>query len=640
MTKKGVKTSLLSYFEKVDYIISNCRLIAFLGVFSFFLLKSVSAQNIDINDLTLAGKYFQDGEFEKAADLYLRIYDASLQPVYFTIFLNCMIELKDFERAEKEIKKNLRGSQRRPELYIQYGYILKLQNRNEEADKNFKKALEVGRNKSAYDLLANEFLNRGEFEYAEKVYAQGQKSLPDEDFHYELARTYMYQRNYDRMLDEYLEVLRMDENNLVNVQNNILSALSLDVDGSLNDLFRTKLLKQIQGEPNKIVYNRLLIWFFIQEKRFANALRQQIALDKRIGTEDEFILNLADIAGRNKEYDEALKAYDYLLSKGNQAPVYAKMVKARMGLYYRRFLDFGKPSLAEAENMNTLFNECFSILGYSVESYKLLIDHAHLLAFYLNRTGQALELLNNGLKMQGLNPLQYSEIKMEIADMQVYKGDEWDAVLEYSQVIEYNKTNALGDEAKLKKARLSYYLGDFKWAQAQLDVIKASTSKMTSNDAFELSMMIGSNLNLDTTDVPMQMFARADLYLFRNQDSLALQVFDSIYAEYPMHSLHDEILFRKATIFRKHGNYELAAENLKIIVEKSSYDLLADDALFTLAEIYQLHLNRKEEARELYRQMLSRYPGSVYVVESRNRFRYLRGDTVDQESESSNGNKN
>ena len=121
MTKKGVKTSLLSYFEKVDYIISNCRLIAFLGVFSFFLLKSVSAQNIDINDLTLAGKYFQDGEFEKAADLYLRIYDASLQPVYFTIFLNCMIELKDFERAEKEIKKiSLYFLDCRPIIRVQY----------------------------------------------------------------------------------------------------------------------------------------------------------------------------------------------------------------------------------------------------------------------------------------------------------------------------------------------------------------------------------------------------------------------------------------------------------------------------------------------------------------------------------------
>ena len=74
----------------------------------------------------------------------------------------------------------------------------------------------------------------------------------------------------------------------------------------------------------------------------------------------------------------------------------------------------------------------------------------------------------------------------------------WEAMLIYSQVIEENKTNSLGDEVKLKKARLGYYMGNFSWAKAQLDVLKASTSKLTANDAMELSMMIGNNLNLDT----------------------------------------------------------------------------------------------------------------------------------------------
>ena len=586
--------------------------------------------NIDANDLVLAGKYYQEREFGKSADLYLKVYEKTLQPSYFTIFLNCMIELKDFERAEKEIKKNMRSAQQRAELYVQYGYILKIQGRDEEADKNFEKAIsEVGRNKYSYNSLANEFLTRGEYEYAEKVYEQAQREMPDENFHLELARIYMYERNYERMLDEYLLVLKIDENNLVNVQNSILSALSLDVEGSLNDLFRKKLLLQIQSEPNILVFNRLLIWFFIQEKRFANALRQQIALDKRTGAEDEFILGLADIAGKNKEYDDALKAYDYLLSKGTQTAIYTRVQKERMDLLYRRFIDYGKPNREDAGILNQQFENCFSILGYMPESYKLLIKRAHLLAFYLNETEKAIELLNKGMEIQGLNALQHSEIKMEIADVHVYMGNEWDAVLEYSQVVESNRVNDLGDEAKLKKARLSYFLGDFKWAQAQLDVIKASTEKLTSNDAFELSMLIGNNLNLDTTDIPLQMFARGDLYLFRNQDSLAIAVFDSIATQYPMHSLHDDIQYRKAMIYIKQGDYNGAAESLKWIVENSSYDLLADDALFSLAELYQFHLNRQEEARDLYKQMLVKYPGSVYVSESRNRYRYLRGDSVE-----------
>jgi len=605
------------------------------GLFLVLLAKPAEAQvNIDSGDLILAGKYYQSGDFGKAADLYLKVYGISLQPAYFNIFLNCMVELKDFERAEKEIKKNLRGSQSKSELYVQLGYIQKLQGKDDDAKKSFDKALEnVRHNKQSYISLANEFLSRSEYEYAERVYDKGEKDLPGEDFHLEMARIFMFQRNYGQMLDEYFSVLSLDENNLVNVQNSIVSALALDVDSSLNDLFRSKLLLQIRKEPQKLVFNRLLIWFFIQEKNFADALREQVALDKRTGTEADQILVLADIAGKNKGYDEALKGYDYLLSKGNKTPFYTRAVKERMNLKYNRVTDFGNTDVSEAGTLNEEFNQCFAVLGYTPESYGLLINQAHLLAFYLGKPDDALILLEKGSKIKGLNLFQASEIKMETADVEVYKSDEWEAVLLYSQIVEDNKTNDLGDDAKLKKARLSYFLGDFKWAQAQLDVIKASTEKMTANDAFELSELISNNLGTDTTDIPMQMFARADFYSFRNQDSLALQVFDSIEVKYPAHNLIDDVLYRKAMIFQKQGKYELAAQNLESIVDKYSYGLLADDALFDLAEIYQFHLNRKDKAQELYKQMMVKYPGSVYVSESRNRYRFLRGDTVQKNPE-------
>jgi hypothetical protein len=40
--------------------------------------------------------------------------------------------------------------------------------------------------------------------------------------------------------------------------------------------------------------------------------------------------------------------------------------------------------------------------------------------------------------------------------------------------------------------------------------------------------------------------------------------------------------------------------------------------------MYNYHLGEKEKARDLYRQMLFNYPGSVYVEESRNLYRELR----------------
>jgi tetratricopeptide (TPR) repeat protein len=176
----------------------------------------------------------------------------------------------------------------------------------------------------------------------------------------------------------------------------------------------------------------------------------------------------------------------------------------------------------------------------------------------------------------------------------------------------------------LKKARLGYYMGNFEWAKAQLDVLKASTSKLTANDALDLSMMIGSNLNLDTTAVPLRMFARADLLFFRNNDSLALATLDSLSEMYPYHSLIDDILFRKSKIEMNNNNYSLAADYLERIRRDFPYEMLADDALFMLAELYNYQLDEKQKAKELYREMLTIYPGSIFVEESREKFRELR----------------
>ena len=108
------------------------------------------------------------------------------------------------------------------------------------------------------------------------------------------------------------------------------------------------------------------------------------------------------------------------------------------------------------------------------------------------------------------------DLKAELADVYVYSGDLWEAVITYSQVIETNKSAPISDDVKFKKAMLGYYMGNFKWAKAQLDALRASTSKLIANDAMDLSLFISENMESDSLTAPLQMFARADLQIFRN----------------------------------------------------------------------------------------------------------------------------
>jgi hypothetical protein len=46
-----------------------------------------------------------------------------------------------------------------------------------------------------------------------------------------------------------------------------------------------------------------------------------------------------------------------------------------------------------------------------------------------------------------------------------------------------------------------------------------------------------------------------------------------------------------------------------------------------MAKLYEEKLGEKEKAMELYQNHLTKYPGSIYIAESRKRFRQLRGDS-------------
>lgn len=594
-----------------------------------FLLAPVFsfAQAQDLQNMSvLASQYYQNREFGKAAELYEKLYAETKADGYFNIYFDCLLAIPDFGKAEKEIRKGLRGNSTDSYWYVQWGFLKKAQGQPEEGIKLYARAISsITDNPAEYSNLANQFINRREFEWAEKVYLQGRTKSTEIQYNYELARIYYYLRNYDQMMHEYLVWLKQKESNIEIVKSNLSSVLSLDNDQEISNQLKTYVLKRIQSDPEQITYNRLLIWLFIQDKNFTAATRQSIALDKRTGTEDGNIFGLANVSATNKNYEEATKAYDYLISKGRKSEFYNMAHLQRMQMIYDRFVEEDIPNPIRANELKNQFSQTFAILGFTPQTMNLIINYAHLLAFYLNQPAEAIKTLTEGLSLPGMNIQQISAIKAELADVYVFSGDLWEAVISYSQVIESSKSTLLADDVKFKKAKLGYYMGNFQWAKAQLDALRASTSKLIANDAMDLALFISENLETDSTALPLQIFARADLQLFRNNFQEALASLDSVSTLYPDNSLTDDVNFRKAGIFQKQGKFPEAALLFESIVKDHSWEMLADDALFQLATLYQNKLNRKTEAMELYKKMLTDYPGSVYVVDARTEYRKMEG---------------
>lgn len=56
--------------------------------------------------------------------------------------------------------------------------------------------------------------------------------------------------------------------------------------------------------------------------------------------------------------------------------------------------------------------------------------------------------------------------------------------------------------------------------------------------------------------------------------------------------------------------------------------MLADDAYYNLARLYEGPLNMPEKAKENYERIIFDLADSIYYVEAQKRFRSLRGDAI------------
>ncbi len=572
----------------------------------------------------LASQYFRNGEYDKALSIYDQLYHIKNgDQIFYKEYLNTLLKLKKFDEAEKIIKKKIKED---PKYRLDLGQLYLEKGEAPEADKIFNTIIdELPANTLAISETANTFYGIGNYDYAIKAFLNGRKLLKDDEaFIYELINLYRFKRIKDGLT---IEVLKMVENHpefLQLAKNNMSRAFENEDDYSF---LKTQLLKKIQKSPQNISYIDLLAWQFIQQKQFDLALIQIIALDKRTNDDGGRVFSLGSVLSENKAYPAANRAYEYIISKGEGSTYYIPSRVALLRSKNQQILE-GKHKTSDIISLATEYEKLINQYGKSYRTVFAIRELAHLKAFYQNQLIDAEKLLEECLAFNNIKPETQSEIKLDLADIYVLDNQRWEATLLYGQVEKTFSGEPLGQEAKFKNAKLSFYNGDFNWAKAQLDVLKASTSQLIANDALDLSLLIQDNLAFDSTGNALKLYAKADLLQYKNQDDLALITLDSVGRLFPQNDLADDILMLKSKIYLKHFEYSKASDVLKEIIKNYSYGIWADDALFNLAILEEDQLDDKTNAKKHFEELIEKFPGSLYVIEARKRFRNLRGDSL------------
>lgn len=590
-------------------------------LFFWFALK------INAQDVRLAMQYYSDGEYEKAAVLFQQLYQKNPgNDYYFKNYLNTLQALNKFAESEALIKKEMQLRPKDCQLHIIYGNLLTKNNDPDKAEKQFRLAIE----KLPADVilvhnLANNFIELAKYDQAIEVYEKGEKLLKGiAHFNYQLADLYRRKSDIKLMLSYYLLALEDGSVNQMSIQNLLQVYLPKE---KLSE-FQSMLFARLEKNPENISLVELLQWTYIQNKDFLNALRQSKALDKRLSENGSRPMYIANICANERDYKTAIDAYQYVKSLGPAGPYY--MEALRQILNCRRKLvvenkSYTAQDLKDLEQDYDLFEQEYSNNRLSAE---ILIEFAELEARYLNNTTKAIDILNKLIHNPIIDQRIKAKAKLDLGDYYLITGERWEATLLYAQVDKDFLEDELGESARYKNARLSYFAGDFNWAQEQFDILKQATSRLISNDAIDMSVFILDNLNQDTLGLALSKYSKAELKVFQNQFHEALNNLDSILILYPKNSLEDDVFYLQARIYNQLQMRDSAISKYNIILQNYKEEIRADNALYEMAQIYDYQLNDKEKAKSLYERLFTEFSGSTLAVDSRLRFRKLRGDDV------------
>ncbi len=570
----------------------------------------------------LAKNYFEQGQFEKALSIYEKLNKETPHRLdYFMGRVESNQQLENFAEAERILIEKLDNGRNYPQLYVELGYNFSLQNKTELATENYKKALDaIEANPNFSYNIGAAFQKYSLLDEAIAAYEKAMSLSERLDFNMQLAQIYGEQGKLEKMFSSYLALVEKNNSFKGAAQRYFSLYTTEDPSNEANLLLKKALLQSSQQNPN-VLYNELLSWLFIQQKEYKKAFTQEKAIYKRIEDDISGITDLAYITIADEDYETGREIVNYIIENSftPQSKLQGNQILMKMEVKTTSPKEY--PKLVEKFEM--LLDE----FGRTPETYLLQIDYNHFLAFQNNNKELAIKNLKN-LAAQNLTRYQEARVKMELADILVSDEKFNEALIYYSQIQKKVQSDVLAQEARFKVARTSYFKGDFSWAQVQLDVLKKSTSQLMANDAMQLSLLIRDNSLEDSTQTALKKYARADLLAFQDKNTEAIAVLEDILTNNKGEKIEDEALLKQGELFEKEGDYNKAEANYIKITSLYKEDILADDAYYRLAKIYQDKLDQPEKAKAAFETIIFNFADSIYFVEARKEYRTLRGDAL------------
>ena len=170
--------------------------------------------------------------------------------------------------------------------------------------------------------------------------------------------------------------------------------------------------------------------------------------------------NFGNICIQNNDYTTAKRAFKSVIEKGEESLYF---MRGQNSLLNVSFLEITTRRDFTSEELNVTIQDYKNVLEkyqFSRVSLPIILELAHIEAFYGGEGTDAISLLQKAMEINNLTDVEKAEVKMKLADIHVLHGDIWEASLLYMQVDSDFKYETIGHEAKFKNARIFFMMGN------------------------------------------------------------------------------------------------------------------------------------------------------------------------------------
>lgn len=572
----------------------------------------------------LANGLYEQNEFEKATIIYEELVDENPnQSFFYERYIQCLVKTSNQKKAVKFIRKKSKKSPDPLPLMIDECWVLSTDEKtSKEADNLFDFILSKINQDLEVSLYAAELFERHNLNnYAIKILQTAETNFGENsEISNNLANLYISNGQRIQAMERYMNLMihsSVDFENLKQVfESNITDSADIV---ALQQLLITK----IQENPYVTSLSEWLKWTFVKLQDWKNAFVFTKSIDIRLKEDGKRVYDLGLVCKSNNELNIALKCFEYCLKKGensfDETESFSKYLEVKYLIYSQQN--------TQEKDWNNLIGELKQFELKNGPSVSTLPIAETLSQVYIERNSpdSAVFLLEKYINNNQIQKKNLAQAKIALAKAHVANSEMWKSELLFAQVEKDYSEEALGQTAKYNRAELSFFRGDYDWAAMQLDVLKDATTQLISNEAMELALCITDNVASDSNYLPLQIYSKSLLFFRQHRFDSAIFYANLVKTDFPGHSLTDEVLLLKAKIFEQQKQYDKAADTYETLAIAFEHDILTDNALFALANLYQFKLNNTEKAIKTYQKIIDQFSNSIFIVDARREFRKLRG---------------